>query len=54
MKVKLHKKEKKIERELFEEEADALGLDEWEKKDCKDSGMTTEEWAEENDPDYED
>lgn len=46
-------REKRIERELFEEEADALGMDEWEKEDCKQSGMTPEEWAEENDSDYE-
>ena len=47
-------KQKEQEEKDFEEEADYLGLTEDEKEDCKLSGITPEEWAEENDPNYED
>lgn len=46
-------KEKEREEKVFNEIADYLGMTEDEKEDCKLSGMTPEEWAEENDPDYE-
>lgn len=49
-----NEREKRIERRIFDDEAEVLGLDEWEKEDCKQSGMTPEEWEEKNDPDYED
>lgn len=45
-------KRKEIEDELFEAEADCWGLTEEEKEDCIQSGLTPEEWMEENDPDY--
>lgn len=47
-------KEKEREEKEFNEIADYLGMTEDEKEDCKLSGITPEEWAEENDPDYED
>ncbi len=46
-------KEKERKEKEFNEIADYLGMTEDEKEDCKLSGMTPEEWAEENDPDYE-
>lgn len=33
---------------LFDDEADAFGLDEWEREDAKKSGITPEEWWEDN------
>ena len=47
-------KEKERKEKEFNEIADYLGMTEDEKEDCKLSGITPEEWAEENDPDYED
>jgi hypothetical protein len=41
-------KKKKIDNKLFEDEAKAYGLTEYEKKQCKRSGITPAEWAEEN------
>lgn len=49
----LEEREKRINREIFEDEAEALGLDKDEIDDCKLSGITPDEWAEENDPYYE-
>lgn len=46
-------KKKSKEDEEFDEIADYLGMTEDEKEDCKLCGITPEEWAEENDPDYE-
>ena len=46
-------KEKERKEKEFNEIADYLGMTEDEKEDCKLSGITPEEWAEENDPDYE-
>lgn len=45
-------KDKKINDKLFNDEADALGLSDWEREDAKKSGITPEEWLEENEPDY--
>ena len=45
-------KDKRIENNIFNDEDNALGMDEWEKEDCRKSGIDPEEWAEENDPDY--
>lgn len=46
-------RDKRIDRKIFEDEVEANGLDEWEKDECMKSGITPEEWAEENDSDYE-
>ena len=45
-------KRKIPEDKLFESEAEAWGLTEEEKEECKISGITPEEWIEENDPEY--
>lgn len=45
-------KDKKINDKLFNDEADALGLSDWEREDAKKSGITPEEWLEENEADY--
>jgi hypothetical protein len=41
-------KKRRIYDELFETEAEAFGLNEYEKEQCKKAGITPEEWAEEN------
>lgn len=43
-------KDKMINEKLFDEEARALGLSEFEKNDAKKSGLSPEEWLEENEP----
>lgn len=45
-------KDKKINDKLFNDEADALGLDKWERENAKKSEITPEEWLEDNEPDY--
>lgn len=45
-------KDKMINEKLFDEEARALGLSEFEKNDAKKSGLSPEEWLEENEPEY--
>lgn len=45
-------KDKKVNDKLFNDEADALGLSDWEREDTKKSGITPEEWLEANEPDY--
>lgn len=45
-------RDKRIERQIFNDEAETNGLDGWEKDECMKGGMTPEEWAEENNPDY--
>lgn len=47
------KREKRISDEIFDTEADANGLDECEKNEFRESGMTPDEYAEEKDPNYE-
>lgn len=47
-------KEKERKEKEFNELADYLGMTKDEKEDCKLSGITPEEWAEKNDPNYED
>lgn len=41
-------KDKKVNDKLFNDEADALGLNDWEKEDAKKSGLSPEEWLEAN------
>lgn len=50
--AKTEDKDKKINEKLFDDEAEALGLNEYEKNDAKKSGLSPEEWLEENEPDY--
>ena len=45
-------KDKIINEKLFDEEARALGLSEFEKNDAKKSGLSPEEWLEENESEY--
>lgn len=45
-------KDKKVNDKLFNDEADALGLNDWEREDAKKSGLSPEEWLEANEPDY--
>jgi len=45
-------KDKMINEKLFDEEARALGLSEFEKNDAKKSGLSPEEWLEENEPEH--
>lgn len=47
-------REKRINDEIFEMEADEYGLDKEEREECKKSGMTPDEWEDENEDDYED
>lgn len=46
-------KDKRISQKLFDEEAKDLGLTKEEIEECRKSGITPEEWTEENDPNYE-
>lgn len=39
-------KDKKVNDKLFYDEADALGLNDWEREDAKKSGLSPEEWLE--------
>lgn len=43
---------KDVHSKLFDEECKALGLTKEEIEDCKKSGISPEEWLEENEPDY--
>lgn len=45
-------KDKKVNDKLFNDEADVLGLSEWEREDAKKNGITPEEWLEANEQDY--
>lgn len=45
-------KDKKVNDKLFNDEADALGLSEWEREDARKAGITSEEWLESNESDY--
>ena len=45
-------KDKRIKDKLFKQEAKNLGLTKKEIEECKKSGITPEEWAEENDENY--
>lgn len=47
-------KDKKVNDKLFNDEADALGLSEWEREDARKAGITPEEWLESNESDYHD
>lgn len=47
-------REKRINDEIFEMEADEYGLDKEEREDCKESDMTPDEWEGENSKDCED
>lgn len=41
-------KDKIIDDKLFDDEAESLGLDEWEKEEIKKIGITPEEWVKDN------
>jgi len=42
----------KNKKSLFEEECEALDMNEYQKEDCKKSGLSPEEWLEANEPEH--
>ncbi len=45
-------RQERINNKIFEDECEAFGMTKEEKEDCKKSGISPEEWIEENEPEY--